>query len=67
MKKRIAVSCRPSHVSSLRLKFEDQDLNATLKLPDARRSSRNKAGPGHDISQQPYMQWKNRRALTHNQ
>ncbi|XP_006454475.1 hypothetical protein AGABI2DRAFT_197646 [Agaricus bisporus var. bisporus H97] len=43
------------------------ELNAYLKLPDARRSSRNKGGPGHDISQQPYMQWKNRRALTHNQ
>lgn len=43
------------------------DLNANLKLPDARRSSRNKTGPGHDISQQPYMQWKNKRALTPNQ
>ncbi|KXN89866.1 Imitation switch two complex protein 1 [Leucoagaricus sp. SymC.cos] len=43
------------------------DLNANLKLPDARRSSRNKTGPGYDVSQQPYMQWKNRRALTHNQ
>jgi bromodomain adjacent to zinc finger domain protein 1A len=67
MKKRIAVSCRPLLLPSLRLKFKDQELNANLKLPDARRSSRNKAGPGHDISQQPYMQWKNRRALTHNQ
>ncbi|KAJ3561960.1 hypothetical protein NP233_g9875 [Leucocoprinus birnbaumii] len=43
------------------------DLTANLKVPDARRSSRNKTGTGHDISQQPYMQWKNKRALTHTQ
>jgi len=49
------------------MKKRISDLNANLKLPDARRSSRNKTGPGHDISQQPYMQWKNRRALTFNQ
>jgi len=38
------------------------DANAKAQLPDARRSSRSKAG-GVDVSRDPYMQWVNRKAI----
>ncbi|CAK5264756.1 unnamed protein product [Mycena citricolor] len=40
------------------------DINASARLPEARRSTRAKAASGYDVSREPYMLWTNRKATS---